>query len=126
MTRLKSKRNQSLLTSSPTVFLKAPHLSEKPLDPQAGGYAYLRTSRHEGLLKEQLMKDASFHHQKVTMKTTGCWGWVFGFLFALTVPPLARSQDAALTASRTATTNLVQEAALRAAAPQWQAKSRLC
>lgn len=60
-----------------------------------------------GLLKEQ-MKVLSCHHQKVTMKTTGCWGWVFGFIFALTVPPLARSQ----------------ESALRAAAPQWQAKNR--
>ncbi len=58
------------------------------------------------------------------MKTTGCWGWVFGFIFALTVPPPARSQDAAPTASKTAATNLVQESALRVAAPSRRAKSR--
>lgn len=55
------------------------------------------------------------------MNSTGRWVWILASITALASPPIARSQDAA---PRTAATNLVQESALRADSPSWQAKSR--
>ncbi len=94
------------------------------LTPWGGGdFISFRIKQHERLPKEQF-EEVLNPNQKVLMKTTGRWVLVAGLLFAFAFPPPAISQVATRAPDKSTTTNALDQAAARAAAPQWQSRNR--